>query len=191
MNPRTSHSDPIHVFWLELSATGLAGRVGTTFAPGKVGPSYAGRPWARDLGLDLDRLAGHYQTALLISMVEDHELARFQIPDLVSEAQKRGIEVLRLPTRDVHPPTLAAAQCGVAAALERAHHGHHVVIHCLGGKGRAGTLAACCAVALGLSPEEAIRVVRGGNPETIETCEQERFVSTFAESWPTQVQELR
>ena len=191
MNPRTSLSDPIRVFWLDLSATGLSGRIGTTFAPGKVGPSYSGRPWARDLGLDLDRLAGHYQTALLISMVEDHELAHFHITGLVTEAKNRGIDVLRLPTPDVRPPTLDAAQHGVSAALAQARRGRHVAIHCLGGRGRAGTLAACCAVALGLSPEEAIRVVHGGNPETIETREQECFVSTFAESWPTQIQESR
>lgn len=64
-----------------------------------------------------------------------------------------------------------------------------VLIHCGGGKGRAGTFAACCLAMWGSSPpfnltverpvlsaQEAVRIVRNLRPGSIETREQEAFV---------------
>ncbi len=64
-----------------------------------------------------------------------------------------------------------------------------VLVHCGGGKGRAGTFAACCLSMWGLSPpldltvkrpvlsaQEAVRIVRNMRPGSIETQEQEAFV---------------
>ncbi|KAK9863226.1 hypothetical protein WJX84_008176 [Apatococcus fuscideae] len=67
-----------------------------------------------------------------------------------------------------------------------------VLVHCGGGKGRAGTFAACCLAMLGSSPppdltaqhpllsaQEAIRVVRHLRPGSIETQQQEAFVQAW------------
>ncbi len=64
-----------------------------------------------------------------------------------------------------------------------------VLVHCGGGKGRAGTFAACCLAMWGSSPpldltvarpvlsaQEAVRIVRNLRPGSIETQEQEAFV---------------
>lgn len=64
-----------------------------------------------------------------------------------------------------------------------------MLVHCGGGKGRAGTFAACCLAMWGSSPpldltaerpvlsaQEAVRVVRSLRPGSIETQEQEAFV---------------
>ena len=64
-----------------------------------------------------------------------------------------------------------------------------VLVHCGGGKGRAGTFVACCLAMWGLSPpfdltvekpvlsaQEAVRIVRNLRPGSIETQEQEAFV---------------
>lgn len=64
-----------------------------------------------------------------------------------------------------------------------------VLVHCGGGKGRAGTFAACCLAMWGappsldltadrpvLSAQEAVRIVRSLRPGSIETQEQEAFV---------------
>ena len=62
-----------------------------------------------------------------------------------------------------------------------------VLVHCGGGKGRAGTFAACCLAMWGtppalaadrpvLSAQEAVRLVRSLRPGSIETQEQEAFV---------------
>ena len=54
--------------------------------------------------------------------------------------------------------------------------GRDVLVHCRGGLGRAGMIAARLLVELGMEPAEAIARVRAVRPGAIETPEQERFV---------------
>ncbi len=54
--------------------------------------------------------------------------------------------------------------------------GEKIVIHCLGGLGRTGTIAGRLLVEFGASPNEAIRVVRSARIGTIETRKQEEHV---------------
>jgi ADP-ribosyl-[dinitrogen reductase] hydrolase len=54
--------------------------------------------------------------------------------------------------------------------------GGSVLIHCRGGLGRTGTIAARLLVELGWQPRAAIEAVRGARPGAIETPQQERHV---------------
>jgi protein-tyrosine phosphatase len=54
--------------------------------------------------------------------------------------------------------------------------GSDVLVHCRGGLGRAGTIAARLLVELGVEPAAAIANVRAVRPGTIETSDQEKFV---------------
>jgi protein-tyrosine phosphatase len=51
-----------------------------------------------------------------------------------------------------------------------------VLVHCRGGLGRAGTIAARLLVELGMDPAKAIENVRAVRAGAIETSDQERFV---------------
>ena len=51
-----------------------------------------------------------------------------------------------------------------------------VVVHCRGGLGRAGTIAARLLVELGMEPTKAIASVRAVRPGAIETLDQGEFV---------------
>ena len=56
-----------------------------------------------------------------------------------------------------------------------------MVVTCMGGLGRSGTVAACYLVAAGTSPDAAIAAVRSARgPCALETIAQEDFVVTFA-----------
>jgi protein-tyrosine phosphatase len=56
-----------------------------------------------------------------------------------------------------------------------------VVVTCMGGLGRSGTIVACCLVAAGMSPEAVIAAVRTARgPRALETIAQEDLVVTFA-----------
>jgi protein-tyrosine phosphatase len=56
-----------------------------------------------------------------------------------------------------------------------------VVVHCWGGLGRSGTIAAACLVARGAGAEEAIAAVRAARPGAVQTAAQELFVADFVE----------
>ena len=51
-----------------------------------------------------------------------------------------------------------------------------LLVHCRGGLGRAGTIAARLLVELGMEPKQAIASVRAVRPGAIETSDQEDFV---------------
>ncbi len=190
MTARTSATHPIEVDWLSGRgqrdpATGVADRVGLTLAPGKRDRHAMTGAWERDLGADLRRLREDYGCGLLVPLLEDGELADLGIERLVPAAESLGCGVLRLPIADGGtPPSPAGAAALVAGIVEAARGGTHVVVHCKGGLGRAGTIGACVLVALGAAPGDAIARVRASRGRgAIENDAQERFVHGFEALW--------
>ena len=98
---------------------------------------------------------------------------------LVQAAVARGMTVARLPIPDGAVPEPAAARALVDRLVAHAANGGRAVVHCRGGLGRAGTIAACCLVALGVEPVAAMRQVREVRPGAIENPGQERFVARY------------
>ena len=78
------------------------------------------------------------------------------------------------------PSDLEETTALVDGIVERMSRGETVVVHCLAGRGRSGTIAACCLVATGRAPAEAIRLVRKARPGAIEVESQVEFVKRFA-----------
>ncbi|MDY7023881.1 MAG: cyclin-dependent kinase inhibitor 3 family protein [Cyanobacteriota bacterium] len=184
---RTSENDPITVDFLPLEHIPHPGKIGLTFAPGK---KHQGMHfmWDRSLALDLDRLRNNYQTDTLVSLIEPHEFEAVQIPDLLPQAQARGIQTVWFPIRDMSIPTsMDELILLVQKILRNAKQNQTVVIHCMGGLGRTGVIAACCLVGLGCSAEDAIQIVRQTREYTIETQQQEDYVFKFAQAWETQL----
>jgi ADP-ribosyl-[dinitrogen reductase] hydrolase len=176
---RTSRTHPLQI--AEVRAAGAQGRIGITFCPGKVDPApfTPGGAWQRDLALDLDAI-GAWGAAAVVTLVEEHELALLQVGALGREVVRRHMEWLHLPIRDVSAPgpdfeaEWALRSEGLRARLR---DGFDVVVHCRGGLGRAGTIAARLLVELGADPVEAIGEVRyARSPYAIETAAQERHV---------------
>jgi protein-tyrosine phosphatase len=175
---------PIHVDWVDSDLLGdeLPGRLGLTILPGKRGASvrYPGLVYRRDLRSDLEQL--HVLGArLLILLVEDWELRRWGDPGLEAQAADAGITVRRLPIPDGGAPPSVSAVEEVLADVRRGRAPGDVVVACMGGVGRSGTVAACALVAAGQSPDGAIAHLRQvRHPTAVETPEQVEFVSTYA-----------
>ncbi len=178
--PMTSETHPIRVDWLPVD---LPGRIGLTFAPGKKALSkYTGGRWERDLDADLARLIDVHEADLLVSLIEDVELRTYGITALYERADEKGLEVRRHPIRDVDTPATAASVAPlVLDILNVAQERRKVVIHCIGGLGRTGTVAGCVLVELGRTPEEALVVLHGlRGPRCPETRAQEQFIERYA-----------
>ncbi len=176
---KTSITSPIRVDFLPSP---FNGKVGLTLAPGKHQLSQEGFMWRRDLSLDLDRLVSTFDTDVLICLLEDHELTRLKVPNLVEEAENRGIEVHRLPIPDGGVlPQQAPVEEIVKVIVDAAGAGKSVVIHCAGGLGRAGTVGGCLLVETGMSGEEAIATLhRCRSKRSPETKGQEGFINEYA-----------
>jgi len=151
-----------------------------TFLPGRKADGISGRH-DRILALDAQALRDAWNVALLVVLVEDHELARFHVADLEQVMIGVGIDVIRFPIPDGRVPSdideTRRLVCTIQARLDA---GDNVAIACRGGLGRTGTIAACTLIGAGLSPREAIQTVRVARHGTIETSEQEYFVASFA-----------
>jgi protein-tyrosine phosphatase/nicotinamidase-related amidase len=151
------------------------GRFGMTILPGR-------KDRGRSLAEDLDTLKSQEVTRMA-SLVTSEELQWAGVPTLRAEAMERGIDVMQCPIRDQATPSVADAQALVRWILAGVDAKQNVVVHCMGGLGRSGTITACVMVARGASADEAIATVRAARgPRAIEIAEQERFVRDFAQS---------
>lgn len=174
-NLRTSESHPLQVPMLDSPA---GGRVGLTFCPGKCQRHSVSGGWARDLSADLQRIRD-LGTKILVSLVELQELEKLNVSKLGAKAQSFGMSWLHLPIPDMGVPSIKWEQEWLRARLsihEALDEGDTVVVHCKGGLGRAGTIAARLLVERGEAPHSAISRVRKCRPGAIETKEQEAHV---------------
>lgn len=124
---------PKEVYWVLSLPTPLAG----------MKYPRASFPWSRLKAAGFDHVVslhpGSYEPAPLIKVFSE------QLEDLVgggppqSEAQERQ-----------------KIERAVAATLGALRSGHGVVVHCMGGRGRTGTVLGCVLRDLGFGPDEAI-----------------------------------
>jgi ADP-ribosyl-[dinitrogen reductase] hydrolase len=149
-----------------------------TLCPGKRQLTGLTGAWKRDLGLDLDAIDA-WNTAAVLTLVETYELTRLEVPQLGEEVRARHIDWYHLPIVDRGVPDVEFEQAwdqvgeGLRARLRA---GFNVLVHCMGGLGRAGTIASRLLVELGWEPGEAIAQVREVRPGAIETHQQFEFV---------------
>jgi ADP-ribosyl-[dinitrogen reductase] hydrolase len=173
---RTSQSDPLQI--AEVSAGPDIGLIGVTFCPGKTDPAAMSGPWARDLDIDLDAIAD-WGAVAVVTLIEDHEFRTLKVPTLGAAVARRHMDWFHLPIRDVSIPDggFEKAWQDVGQGLRaRLRDGAKVLVHCRGGLGRAGMIAARMLIDLGLEPRNAINRVRAVRPRAIETPEQEAYV---------------
>jgi ADP-ribosyl-[dinitrogen reductase] hydrolase len=176
MPARTSTTHPIRVDFIPKDALPLDGRLGMTFAPGKKAQGIEGH-WDRDLSVDLARLRQHYATDVLVSLIEEHELGKLHIQALPAAAADAGIVLDRFAISDGGVPADETQFAElVTRTVSRVRAGKTVVIHCRGGLGRTGVLAAACLRAAGVEAHRAIEIVRAARMGTIENAAQEDFV---------------
>lgn len=173
---RTSLTHPLQIAAVAVGP-GL-GRIGITFCPGKYQASSATGGWSRDLELDVGAIAD-WGAAAVLTLVEDHELKALKAEGLGSAVHAHHMDWLHAPIRDVDVPDapFEAAWTVIGEGLrDRLRAGFDVVVHCKGGLGRAGMIAARLMVELGISPARAIAEVRKVRTGAIETAPQERHV---------------
>lgn len=172
---KTSQTHPLQIN--AVSVPGTKGLIGMTLCPGKVQKSALSGDWERDLDTDLEAIQA-WGASSLVTLMEPHELVAFKVPNL-SKRIPEGLSHWTLPIPDGGVPDAAWETAWVKAGVPlrgALHDGKKVVIHCRGGLGRTGTVAARLLVEFGMAPNQAIDEVRKARPGAIENHAQEAYV---------------
>jgi ADP-ribosyl-[dinitrogen reductase] hydrolase len=175
---KTSQDYPLKID--SVSVPDSTGKIGMTFCPGKKQRGAMTGDWHRDLILDL-KVIQAWGATVIVNLIEEHEMVDLGVQD-TAQHLPAGIDYIRLPIPDFGVPSPAwhaQWQAESPLLLDRLRAGESILLHCKGGLGRTGMIAARILVELGGTPEESIVAVRQARSGTIETREQEAYVRGF------------
>jgi len=134
--------------------------------------------WKRNLRDDLRDLTAWGASAVM-SLVEDDEFARLGVPEFAAEIRRTRLVWYHMAIPDMSTPGKtfdeAWARDG-ARIFGSLRAGERVLVHCAGGLGRSGMIAAKLLTALGASASQAVAAVRRARPGAIETDGQLDYV---------------
>jgi len=173
---RTSQTHPLQIN--AVSTPAGEGKIGITFCPGKKQHDAMTGIWERDLETDLKCIID-WGASVLVTLVEQHEIESLCVTGLPGLVESLGIEWYHLPIKDRSIPNASFEERWVSVSpylRQLLNEGKRIVLHCKGGLGRAGTIAARILVELGEDPDVAIENVRDARPGAIETKDQEVYV---------------
>ena len=179
MDPDNSVISPLRIYAVEVPGTG--GLIGMVECPGKneyTGLGIPVGPWRRDLDRDL-RVILDWQARVLVSLIRDNEFELLGVSELPEETRKLGILWLHLPIMDGGIPDDGFEKAWETAGKELRQmlaEGERIVLHCRGGDGRSGTVAARLLVEFGMDPGAAIAAVQQAGGGAIRTREQEEYL---------------
>ncbi|NJF26023.1 dual specificity protein phosphatase family protein [Thermococcus sp. Bubb.Bath] len=115
---------------------------------------------------ELDEVAEDFDAVVVL-------VGKYELPYSIDEWKKRGVEVLHSPIADFTAPSLEQLLKILLWIEKRVNVGKKVLIHCMGGLGRSGTVAvAWLMYSKGLSLRKALMRVRSLRPGAVETWEQ-------------------
>lgn len=158
------------VAWLPRLRT-APGRLGLTLLPGR-------KDRKRSLDKDLENLKVQGVTHVVCLATHD-ELADYGVPQLLDAYHQHGLVVSHVPVLDqgaIPEEELQQLLNWIQAALaDKAN----VLLHCVGGLGRSGTVAACYLRRKGLPPDYALAEIRAIRPRAVESAAQEDQVRQF------------
>ena len=147
----------------------LGGTLGVAPIPGRT--RHYGEDWRRLLA---------WAPSHVVTSCEQHELDRKGAGTLGLDCQAQGIAWDHFPILDFGVPSETAEKAwpGLSARLRQTlNAGSRVLVHCFGGCGRSGMIAARLMVEAGEEPEAALSRLRRLHPRAVETREQELWIA--------------
>jgi protein-tyrosine phosphatase len=161
----------LRVDWLPKIAI-KQGRLGITLLPGR-------RDAGREIQKDIRRIKEEHVHGVVCLVTHD-EFARYGVDGLLRQYHQAGLEVLHVPIVDGGIPSKTEMHNIIEWIDSQLSTQKNVIVHCVGGLGRAGTVAACWLKRHGVEGAAAIQTVRDArSPRAIETTPQEEFVMGF------------
>ncbi|XP_065803847.1 cyclin-dependent kinase inhibitor 3 [Labrus bergylta] len=171
---------PFNVSWLPLSMVECSQSLGICALPGC---KY--KDIRRSLDRDVEELQNQGVHEVFVFCTRG-ELHKYRVPSLLEVYGQRGFTVHHWPFADGDAPELEQC-CHILEELQVSlQSNRRTVIHCYGGLGRSGLIAACLLLQLSLTMTankaiEILREQRGGG--AIQTVKQYNFLHEFRERY--------
>ena len=198
MPAKTSNTHPLRIDTINLidvpALAGIPGSMGLTFCPGKVHKGIYGK-WNRNLESDIDVIQ-KWGANIWVNTMEFADMVSVGIdPEEFERSIRRKIPnicYIHFPIVDGGVPDFeSSGYWRDVLSPELQNHlrdGKKILIHCRGGLGRTGTIAARLLVDLcigcdgsgtcGISARDAISIVRKCRNGAIENSIQENWISS-------------
>lgn len=151
---KISEMFPLQIDYITVGDIGSA-KIGLSMCPGRRKNVHY-----RDLEMDINVMKQN-KVEVVITLVRMEELKTMGMPDYIERLKEHGFLVHHAPIRDKWiPKSMDFLHETVDVLLEHIKSGRNIVVHCNGGKGRAGLVVASTLITLGIQASQSIDAVR-------------------------------
>lgn len=134
----------------------------------------------RDITTDLLQIK-KLNISHIFCLLEDHEIINNGLGNYPLIIKASGISISHYSIVDQKIPTLELMHEMVLNLNQCLKDGKNILIHCMAGVGRTGTLASCFLIYCGHTPENAIKITQQQRKGSIRRSNQQKFVQEYYE----------
>jgi protein-tyrosine phosphatase len=116
----------------------------------------------------------------VITLMQDAEMASNAVTDLPTLCSQNGLQWFHLPIEDDYAPAgdfAVAWQAQRAAVHQLLDAGKRIAVHCKGGSGRTGLMAAQILVERGYGKEDALAAVKALRPNALSLAVHQDYLA--------------
>ena len=158
----------------------VRGKIFLTCFPGRSGAKVS---FEEDIFLEELNNFSSLNSNTVVTLVEDNEIENLcDKKFFVRKIYSHNLKWIHMPIADLKSPDhkfMDKWQTTKVLLKNDLIEGKNIILHCMGGKGRTGTIAAILLIEFGEKYKEAIKIVREKRKGAIETKEQEEFIFSY------------
>lgn len=146
--------------------------IGLTILPGR-------KDFSRNIDEDIKEIKKQ-DINVIIPLITKDEMEKYGVSNLLNKYEENCFEIKYLPINDQKIPSKEEVIDLINFISQKIKENKKIMIHCVGGLGRSGMIAACYLKSIGFDSNEAIKFIREiRTSRAIETEEQVKFVIDF------------